>query len=101
MTTTASQITNKQQLLDWASGQGAPMTKDQRLQVKMPSALTKELDRLFPHQDRSEVITQLTLQAVAQKLRFIDRPDLAELVSQEQSIADEMFDYLEKRDATL
>jgi hypothetical protein len=91
--------TTKQKLLDWAQGSGAPLPKDQRLQVKMPAALTQELDRLFPNQDRSEVLTQLALQAVVQQLRFADQPELAELIAEEQSAADNMWQYLESRDA--
>jgi hypothetical protein len=98
---TSTVLTNQQKLIDWATGSGRALEKDQRLQVKIPSALTHELDRLFPNQDRSEVLTQLALQAVVQQLRFADRPELAELVTQEQSAADEMWNYLEKRDAGL
>ena len=101
MPSSSLKITNQQKLIDWATGTGNALAKDQRLQVKMPSVLTQELDRLFPNLDRSEILTQLALQAVVQKLRFADRPELGELVAEEQSAADEMWNYLEKRDAGL
>jgi len=43
--------------------------------------------------------TQLAVQTIANDLRFIDRPELGELVAEEQSAADEMWKYLNKRDA--
>ena len=71
---------------------------DQRVQVKMPSKVVNELDRLFPKIDRSRLLTQLAVEAINQRLRFADRPELTALASQEQAGLDTMWDYLEERD---
>lgn len=71
---------------------------DKRIQVKIPAKILKQLDTLFPNQDRSRVLSRLAADAILQKLRFIDRLDLATLSADEQSGLDDMYDYLEKRD---
>lgn len=101
MPKTVSQAINNQQLEDWAKGLGQLPPADKRVQIKMPSLILKKLDELYPQIDRSRVITHLALQAIANQLRFADRPELGELVADEQSAADEMWNYLEKRDAGL
>ncbi len=72
---------------------------DRRLQVKMPSQVVVQLDALFPDVDRSFVLTQLAVNAIAQELKFHDREALRSLASAEQSGLDDMLVYLEKRDA--
>lgn len=71
---------------------------DQRVQVKMPSQVVRELDRLFPQIDRSRLLTQLAVEAINQRLRFADQPQLAQLASQEQAGLDTMWEYLNERD---
>jgi hypothetical protein len=99
MKTSVSQAKNNQLLMDWATGMGQMPPSDKRVQLKIPSQVLKKLDELYPDVDRSRVITQLVLQAIVMKLKFLDRPDLGELVESEQSELDEMWNYLEKRDA--
>jgi hypothetical protein len=72
---------------------------DRRVQVKMPSKVVEELDRQFPNADRSQIITQLAVDVIYQRLRFADRPLLRDIASSEQSNLDEMWLYLEERDA--
>ncbi|HEX7018009.1 MAG TPA: hypothetical protein VF209_03840 [Patescibacteria group bacterium] len=72
---------------------------DKRIQVKMPSIVVEELDRLFPTIDRSKLLTQLALEAILHTYRFVDRPDLGDLAASEQAAMDEMWNYLEERDA--
>lgn len=96
---TAQQVIDDQMMKDWALGLGQLPPADKRVQVKMPAKILEKLDELYPGVDRSKVITTLVVQAVSQKLRFADRPQLGELADEEQFEIDEMWDYLEKRDA--
>ena len=72
---------------------------DQRLQVKMPRRVVVELARLFPHTDRSFILTQLATNAITEKLRFQDRKILQSQATSEQEGLDDMVSYLEDRDA--
>lgn len=72
---------------------------DLRVQVKMPKRVVKELTRLFPHMDRSRLLTQLATTAISQLLRFQDRAILREQSVSEQSGLNDMITYLEDRDA--
>lgn len=71
---------------------------DARVQVKMPSEVVKVIDVLFPDTDRSAFLTKLALDAIVQKLRFWDRPDVGDLVASEQSDLDDLWNYLEERE---
>ena len=71
---------------------------DTRVQLKMPSEVVAALDHLFPHLDRSQIVTQLALDAILQKLRFSDHSELALLAKDEQSRLDTLWDYLEERE---
>ena len=101
MNISISKSRENRQIADWASGMGNLPPANQRVQVKMPAVIVKKLDELYPHIDRSQIITQLALQAIAQQLRFIDRPDLGDLVDSEQSKLNDMWDYLKERDGKL
>jgi hypothetical protein len=101
MSTPYTNARNDQLLQDWARGLGQLPPADKRVQIKMPAIVLHKLDELYPHIDRSKILTQLVLQAISIKLRFIDRPDLGELVDAEQSELDDMWQYLEERDAGL
>lgn len=72
---------------------------DKRVQIKMPSSVVAALDKLFPKTDRSRLLTQLALQAISQKLRFSNRPDLYFVSQTEQNNLDSAWNYLEGRDA--
>jgi hypothetical protein len=98
MNTSVSKSRENQQLSDWASGMGNLPPANQRVQVKMPAMVVKKLDELYPNVDRSQIITQLALQAIVQQLRFIDRPDIGGLADAEQSTLNDMWDYLKERD---
>ena len=69
-----------------------------RVQVKMPSVVVKALDELYPHVDRSQILTHLALDAVLRQLRFADNLDLAAIVDNEQSMIDDTLNYLEQRE---
>ena len=71
---------------------------DTRIQVKMPKAVVKTLDALFPDVNRSQLLTKLALDAIVRKLRFIDNPELDMLVDSEQSDLDDLWEYLEERE---
>ena len=71
---------------------------DTRVQVKMPSEVVKALDGLYPHVDRSQILTHLALDAVLRQLRFANNPDLAAIVNNEQSMLDNALNYLEQRE---
>jgi hypothetical protein len=72
---------------------------DRRVQIKMPAAIVDELDRVFAHVDRSKLLTQLAVEALLYHARFLDRPDLGDLARSEQEDLDQMWNYLEERDA--
>ncbi|TSC87955.1 MAG: hypothetical protein G01um101416_270 [Microgenomates group bacterium Gr01-1014_16] len=72
---------------------------DHRIQVKMPRRVVKELDRLFPHIDRSRLLSQLAITAIAQSLRFQDRSILRDQAVSQQLGLNDMITYLEDRDA--
>lgn len=71
---------------------------DRRIQVVMPSEVVSALDDLYPDTDRSKLLTQLAIDFILQKQHFVDRPELANLVSSEQSGLDSMLQYLEARE---
>ncbi len=71
---------------------------NQRVQIKMPAKVVTELDRLYPDINRSQLFTQLALEAINHKLRFADRPVFVSLQADEQSGLDTMHDYLSERD---
>ena len=77
-----------------------PSKADRRIQVKMPSLVVEHLDKAFPNQDRSRVLTQLALEAILRHIRFPE-PEIRELVEQEQHDLDRMWEYLEERDNEL
>jgi hypothetical protein len=74
---------------------------DQRIQVKMPKNVVSELDRLFPHTDRSFLLTQLATHAINTQLRYADRAILRQQKESEQMGLDDMLNYLEDRDAEI
>lgn len=74
---------------------------DQRIQVKMPQKVVKQLDALFPDTDRSFILTQLATAAINRYLRFADREILRDQKNAEQQGLDDMLIYLEDRDAEL
>lgn len=71
---------------------------DTRIQVKMPSAVVKALDKLYPHVDRSQILTHFALDAVLRQSRFADNPELSTIVDNEQSMLDDALSYLEQRE---
>lgn len=73
---------------------------DRRVQLKMPKKIVEELDSQFPDIDRSHLITQLAADFLAQKMQFEDRPIFNHLQASEQSELNEMWKYLENRDAS-
>lgn len=75
-----------------------PVPADQRVQIKMPSQVVQELNRLFPKIDRSRLLTQLAVEAINQRLRLADKPELIELATQEQVGLDNLWAYLDERD---
>lgn len=72
---------------------------NRRVQLKMPSVVVDELDKQFPNIDRSHLLTQLVVDFITQKLEFQDREVLQHMQASEQSELDEMWSYLEERDA--
>ncbi len=71
---------------------------DKRIQVTMPKIIVDELDRLFPHIERSKLLTQAATELLLRRLRFKDNADLEFLAASEQADLDEMWDYLDQRD---
>ena len=74
------------------------LKNDSRIQVKIPSAVVKELDKLYPKQNRSKLFTKLALSAIIEKHRFADSLELSSLVAAEQAGLNEMWAYLEERE---
>lgn len=75
------------------------LDNNRRVQLKMPAAVVREIDKVFPDIDRSKLFTQLALQALYNKYLYQDRPDFETLAQQEQAELNQMWDYLEERDA--
>ncbi len=74
------------------------LNNDQRIQVKMPKFIVEELARIFPHIDRSKLLTKLAVQALLDHYRYLDQQEILLHQLQEQEDLDEMWSYLEKRD---
>lgn len=71
---------------------------DKRVQVKMPEFVLSELDAQFPDQERSQVLTQLVVDALERRLKFADREIYQAMTNSEQTMLDTMASYLEERD---
>lgn len=74
------------------------VTSDRRIQVVMPSKVVQALDETFPEKDRSAVLTSLAIEAILNRQRFADNPELNALNQAEQEGLNTMLDYLEKRE---
>ena len=87
------------QLKDMATAlQYGELPNDRRVQLKIPAAIVKEIDLAFPNISRSKLFTQLALEALQQKYRY-SHPELELLAQEEQADLDQMWSYLEERDA--
>lgn len=74
------------------------LPNDRRVQLKIPASIVKEIDIAFPNISRSKLFAQLALEALKRKYRYAN-PDLELLAQEEQADLDDMWNYLEERDA--
>ncbi len=68
-----------------------------RVQLKMPRLVVELLDKEFPHQSRSKIITEAAVELLLRKLR-IDDPTLEHWVAEQQHDLDRMWAHLEERE---
>lgn len=71
--------------------------KKRRVQIVMPDKLVQLIDKVFPHVDRSTLVSQAFTDLLLHKHR-ITNPDLEAWVAQEQYDLDEMETYLSERE---
>ena len=74
------------------------LPNNRRVQLKLPNTIVEEIDLAFPHISRSKLFTQLALNALQNKYRY-HHPELELMTHEEQNDLDQMWSYLESRDA--
>jgi len=68
-----------------------------RIQVKIPKVFLEEIDKTWPNENRSKIITQSVIESLLRKSRISNR-NLEMWQNEEQYDLDRVWDYLEERE---